>query len=39
MNNSSKFLTGVGAVVMTAGAMLFAQGDAAKVMADMRHLG
>jgi hypothetical protein len=37
MNNSSKFLTGVGAVVMTAGAMLFAQGDAAKVMADMRQ--
>jgi hypothetical protein len=37
MNNSSKFLMGVGAVVMTAGAMLFAQGDAAKVMADMRQ--
>lgn len=38
MNISSKFLTGVGAVVMTAGAVLFAQGgDAAKVMADMRQ--
>lgn len=35
---SGKFLTGVGAVVMTAGAVLFAQGgDAAKVMADMRQ--
>ncbi|TAK16215.1 MAG: hypothetical protein EPO35_05810 [Acidobacteria bacterium] len=34
----SKFLTGVGAVVMAAGAVLFAQGgDAAKVMADMRQ--
>jgi hypothetical protein len=38
MSISSKFLTGVGAVVMTAGAVLFAQGgDAAKVLADMRQ--
>src|SRR6185436_10049388 len=38
MSNSSRFLTGVGAVVMTAGAMLFAQnGDAAKILADMRQ--
>lgn len=45
MNISSQFLTGVGAVVMTAGAVLFAQGgresgvqnDAAQVMADMRQ--
>jgi len=34
---SGKLLTGVGAVVMTAGAVLFAQGgDAVKVLADMR---
>lgn len=38
MNISSKFLTGVGAVVMATGAAMFAQGaDAAKVMADMRQ--
>ena len=38
MNFSSKFLTGVGAVVMATGAAMFAQGaDAAKVMADMRQ--
>jgi hypothetical protein len=38
MNTYSKFLTGAGAIVMTAGAVLFAQGgDAAKVMADMRQ--
>jgi hypothetical protein len=38
MNFSSKLLTGVGAVVMSAGAVLFAQGgDAAKVLADMRQ--
>ena len=37
MNISSRFLTGVGAVVMTTGAVLFAQGtDAAKILADMR---
>ena len=37
MNISAKFLTGAGAIVMTAGAVLFAQGgDAAKVLADMR---
>src|SRR5689334_8482744 len=40
--NTSKFLSGkflmvVGAAVMATGAMLFAQGDAAKVMADMRQ--
>jgi hypothetical protein len=37
MNLSTRILAGTGAVVMMAGAMLFAQpGDAAKVMADMR---
>jgi len=37
MSLSAKILAGTGAVVMTAGAMLFAQaGDATKVMADMR---
>lgn len=38
MNFTARILAGVGAVVMTAGAVLFAQaGDAAKVMADMRQ--
>ena len=38
MTTGSKFLTGLGAVVMAAGAVLFAQGgDAATVMADMRQ--
>jgi len=37
MNLSSRLLAGTGAVVMAAGAMLFAQpGDAIKVMAEMR---
>jgi hypothetical protein len=38
MSLSTRFLVGTGAVVMAAGAVLFAQGgDAAKVMADMRQ--
>ena len=38
MSIQSKVLTTAGAIVMTAGAVLFAQGgDAAKVMADMRQ--
>lgn len=37
MSVSTRLLVGTGAVVMAAGAVLFAQGgDAAKVMADMR---
>ena len=37
MSLSTRFLVGTGAVVMVAGAVMLAQGDANKVMADMRQ--